>query len=192
MSRNFTSVKVFLELPKKDFVQLKNGIKILLFTVGLSFSAPSYGHSDVNPVQSTETRVVDNLSISLVDNDLSLVPETSYQTEYDLFSSLQIHRSEQMQPGDMDDFWTVAKEIAWLDFTDSMVCYEPEDRQITYDILDKSGLVLHITQYMDKPKDQVVFSIEKDTRFLIAGHTPIQNLGHKLQLVVDDLQKDNG
>ena len=97
-----------------------------------------------------------------------------------------------MSPNDLDGFWTVAKEMTILDFTDSMVCYEPEDRQITYDVLDKSGLVLHVTQYLDHPKDQVVYSIEKDAKFLMAGHTPIKNMGLYLDRVIKDILKKKG
>lgn len=172
MSSNFRSVEVWLELPKSAFVQLKNGLKILLFSVGVSISTPSYAYSDIEPT----TQIIEN----------------NYQTEQDLFSSLSMHRADQMNSNDMDGFWTVAKEITFLDFKDSMVCYEPEDRQITYDILDKSGLVLHITQYLDHPKDQVVYSIEKDAKFLIAGHTPINNMGPHLDRVVKDLLKEIG
>ena len=172
MSSNFRSVEVWLELPKSAFVQLKNGLKILLFSVGLTVSTPSYSYSDIAPTPQ--------------------MIESDFQTEQDLFSSLNIHRADQMLSDDLDGFWTVAKEITFLNFTDSMVCYEPEDRQITYDILDKSGLVLHITQYLDYPKDQVVYSIEKDARFLMAGHTPIKNMGVHLDRVVKDLLKEKG
>ena len=193
MSSNFISVKTLLELPRNEFVQLKNGIKILLFTViGISVATPSYSYNDVKPEVSTEARVGDNLGISLENNELAIDTETCYQTEQDLYSSLQLHRSELMHPNDLDGFWTVAKEVASLDFTDSMVCYEPDDRQITYDILDKSGLVLHLTQYLDNPKDQVVYSIEKDARFLLAGHTQIKGMGVYLQQAINELLKEKG
>ena len=192
MSSNFISVQTLLGLPKNEFVQLKNGIKILLFTVGLSVATPSYGYKDLRPEVSTETRVGDNLGISLEDNNLAIDSENCYQTEQDLYTSLQLHRSELMHPYDLDGFWTVAKEVTSLDFTDSMVCYEPEDRQITYDILDKSGLVLHLTQYLDNPKDQVVYSIEKDGRFLLAGHTQIKGMGVYLQQAINELLKEKG
>lgn len=192
MSSNFISVKTLLELPKNEFVQLKNGIKILLFSVGLSVATPSYGYKDLKPEVSTESRVGDNLGISLENNDLLIDSEVCYQTEQDLYTSLQLHRSELMHSNDMDSFWSVAKEVTWLDFTDSMVCYEPDDRQITYDILDKSGLVLHLTQYLDSPKDQVVYSIEKDARFLLAGHTQIKDMGVYLQQAINELLKEKG
>lgn len=192
MSSNFISVQTLLGLPKNEFVQLKNGIKILLFTVGLSVATPSYGYKDLKPEVSTETRVGDNLGISLEDNNLVIDSENCYQTEQDLYTSLQLHRSELMHPYDLDGFWTVAKEVTSLDFTDSMVCYEPDDRQITYDILDKSGLVLHLTQYMENPKDQVVYSIEKDGRFLLAGHTQIKDMGVYLQQAINELLKEKG
>ena len=172
MSSTYRSVEVLLELPKSAFVQLKNGLKILLFSVGMTVSAPSYGYSDISPT----TQVI----------------ESNFQTEQDLYSSLSLHRADQMQSGDIEEFWTVAKEISFLDFTDSMVCYEPDDRQITYDILDKSGLVLHITHYLDNPKDQVVYSIEKNSRFLIAGHTPIKKMGMHLDRIVKDLLNEKG
>lgn len=172
MSSNFRSVEVLLGLPKDAFVQLKNGLKILLFSVGMTIPTPSYGYSDIEPT----TQII----------------ESSFQTEQDLFSSLSIHRANQMSPNDLDGFWTVAKEMTILDFTDSMVCYEPEDRQITYDVLDKSGLVLHVTQYLDHPKDQVVYSIEKDAKFLMAGHTPIKNMGLYLDRVIKDILKKKG
>ena len=192
MSSNFISVKTLLELPKNEFVQLKNGIKILLFSVGLSVATPSYGYKDLKSEVSTESRVGDNLGISLENNDLLIDSEVCYQTEQDLYTSLQLHRSELMHSNDMDSFWSVAKEVTWLDFTDSMVCYEPDDRQITYDILDKSGLVLHLTQYLDSPKDQVVYSIEKDARFLLAGHTQIKDMGVYLQQAINELLKEKG
>ena len=186
------SVQTVLGLPNNEFVQLKNGIKILLFTVGLSVATPSYGYKDLKLEVPTETRVGDNVGISLEDNNLVIDSEYCYQTEQDLYTSLQSHRSELMHSNDMDGFWNVAKEVTQLDFTDSMVCYEPDDRQITYDILDKSGLVLHITQYMENPKDQVVYSIEKDGRFLLAGHTKIKDMGVYLQQAINELLKEEG
>ena len=175
MIYNYNSVEIWLELPKSAFVQLKKGIKILLFSVGLGLSSPLYGF---NGLESTATE--------------EKQPITAFQTEKDLFTSLQTHRAEQMKPDDMTEFWAVAKEITWLDFTDSMVCYEPEDRQLTYDILDKSGLILHLTHYLDNPKGQVVFSIEKDAKFLVAGHTSIAKLGIRLQQEVKHIVDSNG
>ena len=175
MSYKFNSIEVWLGLPKSAFVQLKNGIKILLFTVGLGLSSPLYGFNGV-----------DNPEASDVHSDVV------FQTEKDLFSSLQMHRAEEMSKADIDDFWSVAKEIAWLDFTDSMVCYEKEDRQITYDILDKSGLVLHLTHYLDNPKGHVVYSIERNARFFVAGHTPIAELGGRLRDEINRIVESNG
>lgn len=172
MSSTYRSVEVLLELPKSAFVQLKNGLKILLFSVGITVPTPSYGYSDISPA----TQVI----------------ESNFQTEQDLYSSLCLHRADRLQPGDVEEFWSVAKEISFLDFTDSMVCFEPDDRQITYDILDKSGLVLHITHYLDNPRDQVVYSIEINSRFLLAGHTPIKNMGIRLDQVIKDLLNDKG
>lgn len=186
----YRSVETILRLPSEAFVQLRNGIKILLFSVGVALSTPSYGY-DVHAAKPIETRLGDDIDISL-DNNVYLVPDISYQTEKDLYSSLQQHRGDQMCCDDIDGFWTVAKEVSFLNFTDSMVCYESEDRQITYDILDKTGVVLHITQYLDSPKDQVVFSIEKNATFLAAGHTQVKGMGLKLQQEIDDLVRDNG
>ena len=188
------SVRTLLELPKNEFVQLKNGIKILLFAVAGASSAapPSYGYKDVEPEVSTEARVGEDLDISLEDNELAIGTEMRYQTESDLYSSLQLHRLELMSSDYLDSFWDVAKEVEELDFTDSMVCYEPDDRQITYDILDKSGLVLHLTQYLDSPKDQIVYSIEREARFLLAGHTQIKDMGLYFQQAINKLIKDKG
>ena len=190
MDITYRSVETILELPSEAFVQLRNGIKILLFSVGMALSTPSYGY-DVHAAKPIETRLGNDIDISL-DNNVYLVPDISYQSEKDLYSSLQQHRGAQMCCNDIDGFWTVAKEVSLLKFTDSMVCYESEDRQITYDILDKTGVVLHITQYLDSPKDQVVFSIEKNATFLTAGHIPVKGMGLKLQQEIDDLVIDNG
>ncbi len=192
MSSNFISVQTLLELPQKDFVQLKNGIKILLFSAAISVVTPTYSYSDVETRVATETKVDKNIEISLVKNEIVKEPSLCHQTEQDLYESLQQHRSVQMSKADMDEFWTVAKEVALLDFTDSMVCYEPEERQITFDILDKSGFVLHLTQYMDYHRDQVVYSIEKDADFILAGHTHINGLGKYLQRAIGDLIKERG
>lgn len=175
MIYSYKSVDIWLELPKSAFVQLKKGIKILLFSVGLGLSSPLYGFNGEESIAPAEKQ-----------------PVVAYQTENDLYASLMTHRAEQMQPDDLNEFWAVAKEITWLDFTDSMVCYEPEDRQLTYDILDKSGLILHLTHYLDNPKGQVVFSIERDASFLVAGHTPIEKLGIRIRHEVDQIIESNG
>ena len=190
MSYNFNSVEVWLGLPKSAFVQLKNGIKILLFTVGMGLSSPLYGFNGVD--HTNEAQLVAIAESPIESKTLDEHSDIVFQTAQDLFSSLQMHRSEEMSKADIDDFWSAAKEVAWLDFTESMVCYEKEDRQITYDILDKSGLVLHLTQYLDNPKGHVVYSIERNARFLVAGHTLITELGGRLQNEVNRILKGNG
>lgn len=185
--------EVYMQMPNEVFVKFKNGVKIFLFAVGMGLSAPSYGHKDIVPPVLNEIQLeTSDVEIALAANNIDEGAVSLYQTEAHLFSSLQDHRLDMMSKLDLDAFWTVAKEITWLDFTDSMVCYEPEERHITYDILDKTGLILHLTQYLEHPKDQVVFSIEKDDKFLLAGHTPIKEMGKKLQQVIGDLVREKG
>lgn len=188
MDINFKPAKILLEMPNEVFVNLKKGVKIVLFVVGMGLSTPSYGHKGIVPPSLNDVQ----LEASDLEISLATVKNIVYQSKEDLFLSLKEHRLEKMEPSYIDSFWSVANEVTWLDFTDSMVCYEPEDKQITYDLLDKSGLILHITQYLDKPKDQVVYSIEKDARFLLAGHTPIKDMGVRLKQAVNDLLKDMG
>lgn len=193
MNIDFKPAKILLEMPNEVFVSFKNGVKIFLFVVGMGLSTPSYGHRGIVPPSLNGIQLeASDLEISLASVNKTECSQPIYQSAEDLFSSLKEHRIEMMEPSDIDGFWSVANEVTWLDFTDSMVCYEPEDKQITYDLLDKSGLVLHITQYLNNPKDQVVYSIEKDARFLLAGHTPIKDMGVKLKRAVNDLLKDNG
>ncbi len=190
MKKNFKSVEVVLSLPHDAFVNLRNGIKIFLFSVSLGISLPSYCARDINPSLQTGTQLDSDLTISLDSNSLS--EDIKYQNKTNLFSSLESHRIEMMSDDDINSFWSVAEQIETLNFTDSMVCYEPREREVTYDILDKSGLILHLTQYLDKPKEQVVYSIEKDANFLAAGHTHIKTLGVKLQQVIDSISKEVG
>lgn len=193
MNIEYLQGEILLKMPNEVFYNLKKGVKIFLFMVGMGIPSTSYGHEGIVPPVLNEVQLeASEVEISLASVNKCEGVHSIYQTEDNLFSSLKEHRYDMMTPSDVDGFWTVAKEVNWLDFTDSMVCYEPEDRQITYDILDKSGLVLHLTQYLDNPRDQVVFSIEKDANFLMAGHTPIKEMGVNLQRAIDDLVKNNG
>ena len=193
MNIQYNRGEVYIRMPNEIFVRLKKGVTIFLFAVGMGITAPTYGHEGIAPPALNEVQLgTSDVEISLATNDISKISSGIYQTEENLFLSLQNHRADMMSKPDLDGFWTVAKEVTWLDFTDSMVCYEPDDRQITYDILDKSGLVLHLTQYLDSPKDQVVYSIEKDARFLLAGHTQIKDMGVYLQQAINELLKEKG
>ena len=167
MEKNYKSGSIYISMPNKMFVRLRDGIKILLFSVSLTVATPTYGFKETEPAEQAES---------------------FFQTAENLFSSLEEHRLNLMSATDIDNFWAVAKEVSYLDFTDSMVCYEPYDKQITYDILDKSGLVLHLTQYVDElKKDQVVFSVERNTRFLVAGHTSVEGMGKHLQTILNNI-----
>lgn len=52
------------------------------------------------------------------------------------------HRGNQMNPLEMDASHTVAKQVQEIGFTDSMVCYDENDRNVTYDLLTQKGLIL--------------------------------------------------
>ena len=62
--------------------------------------------------------------------------------------------------------------------------YEPEEKQVSYHLLVKSGMVVHLTQYFTPPKDQVVYSIEHGDDLMIAGHAPIEEFGTYLNQVL--------
>jgi hypothetical protein len=193
MNIKYNRGEVYIRMPNEVFVRLKKGVTIFLFAVGVGITAPTYGHEGIAPPVLNEVQLgASDIEISLAVNDISKISSGIYQTEENLFSSLQEHRADMMTQPDLEEFWTVSKEVTFLDFTDSMVCFEPDDRQITYDILDKSGLVLHLTQYLDNPKDQVVYSIEKNGRFLLAGHTQIKGMGVYLQQAINELLKEKG
>lgn len=188
MDRKFSRGEFYIKMPNEFFYKLKKGVTIFLFAVGSGISTPTYGHEGIAPPALDEVLLeTSDIEISLATNDPTEKTLLNYQTVDDLFSSLQEHRADMMSDPDFEKFWAVANEVSYLDFTDSMVCFEPDDRQITYDILDKSGFVLHITQYLDYPKDQVVYSIENQSRFLMAGHTPIKDMGMCLDRIIKDL-----
>lgn len=89
-----------------------------------------------------------------------------------------------MNLSEMNTFRSVAEQVSNINFTDSMVCYDEVDRQVTFDLLTMTGMILHLTQYFEEPTDQVVYSVERNGKFLCAGYLPIANFSSQLLEVI--------
>lgn len=185
MSKVFLQVDDWADKHKDDFVRLKKGLKIRLFAVAMgaicTLSGYSYNLRADNAamdVQLPQTEICIRLESN---QDTGII---SIQERASLYNSLMEHRGEQMSPSEMVAFHAVASQVQEIGFTDSMVCYDGDDRQVTFDLLTQAGLILHLTQYFEDPTDQIVYSIERDGKFLRAGHLPINGFSSQLSEVL--------
>ena len=183
MSKFFLQVDDWANKHKDDFVRLKNGLKILLFTVAAETICitSGYAYNLCTEISATDVQLPQaELCIRLESNQ----SPASVRESSPLYVSLMEHRGKQMTPSEMDAFHSVANQVQEIGFTDFMVCYDEEDRQVTFDLLTQAGLVLHLTQYFEEPTDQVVYSIERDGQFLCAGHLPFNSFSLQLSEVL--------
>lgn len=90
-----------------------------------------------------------------------------------LEKSLLRHQGEKLNSEEMEAFKYVAEEIKNLPFKDALVRYNQRFRYITSDLLMEDGLMIHLSQYFEQPTDQLVYSVERDARFLRTGHAPM-------------------
>ena len=187
MSKSYFRVETLLKMPKEVRVKFRQGLVLILMTAGTeaavasdyegTFQGRSYPVSEITLQES-------NVRLSLNNN---LFPESArweYQTAEDLNDSLMTHRGEALSSEDMKEFEFIAKQLPAIGIKESMVTYEPEDRQISYHLLTKEGLVTHLTQYFNPPKDQIVYSVELGDNLLTAGHTSIEGIGDYLTKVL--------
>lgn len=186
MSKVFLHVDNWINEHKDYFVKLRNGLKIRLFAVamGTICTTSDYAYNlcvdnEATDIQLSQTEI----SIRLESNQ-----DRSTQECSPLYASLMEHRGNQMDLSEMDAFHTVANQVQEIGFTDSMVCYDENDRNVTYDLLTQAGLTLHLTQYFEEPTDQVVYSIERDGKFLCAGHLPINGFPSQLSEVLCNVE----
>lgn len=87
-----------------------------------------------------------------------------------LEKSLMRHWGEKLKPDEITAFKYATEEIKGLPFKDALVRYNERSRHITSDLLLEDGLMVHLSQYFEQPTDQLVYSVERDARFLRTGH----------------------
>ena len=186
MSYNFFRVETVLTMPKKIFVEFRQGIVLILMAV----STESVAASDYEGIMYDSDNAVSEITLQdsnirlSFNNNSAVEAEWKFQSIDDLSESLMMHRGENLSDEDMRDFKFVAGQLPEIGIKDSMVTYEREDRQISYHLLTKHGLVAHLTQYFNPPKDQIVYSIEQGGDFLVAGHAPVEGFGDYLSRVL--------
>lgn len=183
MSKVFLHVDNWINEHKDDFVKLKNGLKIRLLAVVATgtictTSVYAYNLCAYNATANVQLSQAE-ISIRLESNQ-----DRSVQGCSPLYASLMEHRGNQMNSSEMDAFHTVANQVQKIGFMDSMVCYDENDRNVTYDLLTQAGLIFHLTQYFEEPTNQVVYSIERDGKFLCAGHLPINDFSSQLSKIL--------
>ena len=90
-----------------------------------------------------------------------------------LEKSLLRHQGEKLNSEERATFKYVVEEIKGLPFKDALVRYNERSRYITSDLLMEDDLMIHLSQYFEQPTDQLVYSVERDARFLRTGHAPM-------------------
>ena len=183
MRKEFVKVENYLNATNGIYVNLKKGLSILLFAVATEVIAtPNYDYilGDCNS----------SSQVSLPKTDVDIQLENNFGTiqNKQLYESLMMHRGDLLTPNEILNFWSVAKQVSEIEFKDSMVCYDEGDRQITYDLLTPRDTIVHLTQYYEEPTNQVVFSIERDNRFLYAGHLPFYNFSTQLLEIINKVE----
>ena len=184
MRKEFVKIENYLNATKGIYVNLKKGLSILLFAVATEvIAAPNYNYTLGDCNSSSQ--------VSLPKTNVDIQLENNFETnqsDNQLYGSLMMHRGDLLTPNEMPNFWSVAKQVSEIEFKDSMVCYDERDRQITYDLLTPNDTIVHLTQYYEEPTDQVVFSIERDNRFLYAGHLPFNNFSTQLLKIINKVE----
>lgn len=178
MNKVFLRANDWMNDHKGVFVELKKGLRIMLFSVAMT-AMPASGYEYNLCAECTATQVV------LPQTDINIRLE---RNDAPLLGSLMRHRGDMMTPSEMEAFRAVAGQVSTIGFTDSMVCYNEEDRQVTFDLLTPAGLILHLTQYFEKPTDQVVYSVERNGKFLCAGHLPADGFSSQLSEIVHNAE----
>ena len=187
MNKNFFRVEAFLKMPKEVYVNFRQGLVLILMAAGTEMTVASDYEGRMqdndNPV-SEITLQNSNVRLSFNSNHISAETEWKFQTVEDLSESLMKHRGDNLSDEDMREFESVARQLPEIGVKDSMVTYEQGNRQISYHLLTKQGMVVHLTQYFNPPKDQVVYSIEQGDKLLVAGHAPVEKFGNYLNSVL--------
>ena len=140
-------------------VELKiGGLALVLF---LSIETP-FSH---------ETTCLDNQQdvIENVIRSANIQDKRAYMLE----KSLLRHQGENLNSEEMTAFKYAVEEIKGLPFKDALVRYNERSRYITSDLLMEDGLMIHLSQYFEKPTDQLVYSVERNAQFLRTGHAPM-------------------
>lgn len=186
MSKDFLRVDEWVHEHKSVFVKLKKGLRILLFSVSTStmvgITSPVSGYEYNLCAENTVT------DVQLPQTGINLRLERNCQECVPLFNSLMKHRGDLMTRSEKDAFGTVAAQVSKIGFTDAMVCYDEDDKQVTFDLLTSAGVILHLTQYFEEPTDQVVYSVERNGKFLCAGHLPVNGFSSQLSEVVRNVE----
>lgn len=140
-------------------VELKiGGLALVLF---LSMEAPF----------SQETTWPDNQQV-VIENVIQAANSQDKRADM-LEKSLMRHQGEKLNLEEMTAFKTASEEIKVLPFKDALVRYNELSRHITSDLLLEDGLMVHLSQYFEQPTDQLVYSVEREARFLRTGHAPM-------------------
>ena len=187
MSKNYFRVETFLKMPEEVRVKFRKGLFLILMTAGAETAVAS----DYEGVMQDSDGPVSEITLqdsgarlSFSSNHVSTETEWIFQTADDLKESLMMHRGETLSPEDMREFEYIASQLPAIGIKESMVTYEQEDRQISYHLLTKDGMVAHLSQYFNPPKDQIVYSVEQGDNLLVAGHAPTEGFGEYLAEVL--------
>lgn len=158
---------------------LKTGVITFFLSAVIDGCAPTQEH-EYQPVQPEIVRVdnvVESAGVTLSSLLVGQVTEGVLdQTQHAemLENSLLSHQGKYLSEAEMSSFKNVVAEIKGLPFVDSLVRYNKEGRHITSDLLMDDGVLVHLTQYFEEPTDQLVYSIERDGRFLRSGCAPLE------------------
>ena len=191
MSKNFMRVEVMINSPREVCVPLKNGLKIVMFCVAIATSSVESVYAfdlwKESPASGVQLHKSD-ANFTMEEND---VPSVSKEHAM-LYNSLMEHRGDRLNEEEMQAFHVVADQASKICFTDSMVCYEDasEDRHVTFLLLTPSSTIIHISQYFTLPKDRVVYSIERNQKFLRSGTFPIDDFLSPLKQVLLDVESN--
>lgn len=184
MNKNIKSVGQYVAYTsylQKIEVKIKKDLTIILFAVSLGATAsPCYDiYTPVVDVAEALVNTQTDLSLSLRDNTSDISAK--------LHTSLMAHRGNLLSTKQMESFHQVEAQIQCLNVTEVLVRYNDTKHHLSYDMLLDNQLILHLTQYFDQPMDQLVYSIERDDRFIKAGHAPIEGFGGFILKVVDEV-----
>lgn len=187
MNKNFYLVDTLLKASKEVSVEFKKGLILVLLAIGTETVTASNYEGAIQEIENPVPEVTlqdSNIRLSFDANTGFSETEWDFQTTDDLKDSLMAHRGELLSETELKEYSAVADQLPFIGIKDSMVTYEPEEKQVSYHLLVKSGMVVHLTQYFTPPKDQVVYSIEHGDDLMIAGHAPIEEFGTYLNQVL--------
>lgn len=158
---------------------LRTGVITFFLSAVVAVSVPAQEqlYQPVQPVEIRVENVVESSGVTLsslvVGQVAQVLPNQATKVEM-LEGSLSRHHGEHLSADEMSAFKNVVAEIKGLPFVDSLVRYNMRERHITSDLLMDDGFLVHLTQYFEEPTDQLVYSIERDGRFLRSGCAPLE------------------